>query len=134
MKNILTGILLFSSLLFVKAEEVELAKAQQIAETWFVEVLSNSKEEVTVERTDYLVYHEDTLVYLFHFRDLGFVFVSAEDRVHPILGYGTATVPAWEDAPYSVVRWIEQKMEEIAYIRNNQVSPWGDVVNYWSDM
>lgn len=134
MRYILTGLLIISSLLCVKAEEVEFAKAQQIAETWFVEMLSNSTEEVSVERTDHLVYQDDTLIYLFHFRDSGFVFVSAEDLVHPILGYGTATVAAWEDAPYPVVRWIEQKMEEIAYIRKNQVAPWGDVADLWRDM
>ncbi len=88
MKKIFTPLILL--LLIVKfslADSVDKKVAQQIAENFFSAQVSNKSTLYSVSNVKTFEYSGETTMYIFSFSPTGFVIVSADDNVFPILGY-----------------------------------------------
>ncbi len=73
--------------------------------------------KVTVENKDTLYYIlNDTI-------NKGFVIVSADKRVRPILGYSTEGSFNEKKQPEAFVAWLDNRKKEIEYIKKNNLQP-----------
>lgn len=93
--------------------------------------LSVSGGEVGIDHVDYLTYEGDTLLYLFHYSQGGFVFISADYIAYPIVGYGFGDAPVWDRAHSSVQAWQATNMATIAEGRRQGITPHVDVASAW---
>ena len=69
----------------VFSEKVSKVKAKKIAENWAVMKMNRSKGEI--EKKLHFINNKDTFLYVFNFKNEGFVIVPADDHSCPILAY-----------------------------------------------
>ncbi|MCK4662920.1 MAG: Spi family protease inhibitor [Bacteroidales bacterium] len=74
---------------FITAAPVDLGKAKQVAINWYLE-RSNKTDLGKIEIIETFVEKEKSIIvfYIFNFKQGGFMIVSADDNVFPVLGYG----------------------------------------------
>lgn len=91
---------------FVQAEHVSMENAQKLAMTFF-ETKSNIQTHVI---SDVYVNQYNTIItfYAFSFSPKGFVIVSADNNVRPILAYSSTDLFDGNHIPPSVKGWLEQ--------------------------
>lgn len=73
----------------VFSEKVSKEKAQRIAENWGAMKMNRSKDDIDTDKKLHFVSNADTSLYVFNFKNGGFVIVPADDHTNPILGYAT---------------------------------------------
>lgn len=70
-------------------------------------------------------------LYVFNIEEGGFVIVSAEDRVKPILAYSTKGSFNANDAADGILYYLDSYKEEIEYVRNNNIKTTNDIKSEW---
>ena len=83
LRNVLIVLLLFAFRLSLFAVNVEPGKAKKVAVNFFYQ------HNLRVQVSDMSVYRikSDTIYYIFNLNPSGFIIISAEDNVYPVLGY-----------------------------------------------
>lgn len=64
----------------------------------------------------------------------GFVIVSADDRVRPILGYSESNSFDAENMPANLRDWLMGYEMQIQYAKDNNIAPSKDVVSEWNTL
>jgi hypothetical protein len=126
MKRILLGLLLiiFSVTLFAK--KVELQDARAIALNAYYKKINMYYEKVDFNKlliVDHFVINDDgaTVYYIFNFANNGFIIVSAEDAMTPILGYSFKSSYSQENSPENFIGWMNGRAGAIKYLRENNI-------------
>ncbi|MFO8054230.1 MAG: C10 family peptidase [Bacteroidales bacterium] len=135
MKRVTFVIFLMFSSWFLFSATVSEQDAKHVAWYFYQTEMFEGKEtehEVKIGSTEYLTYKEDTLLYLFHFEQGGFVFISADDVAYPVAGYSRNPAPSWAEANVSVQRWMERQMEGIYTMREKGVAPEANISQAWA--
>ena len=127
---------MFVMLLFtnVSAQDVSLDRAKKIGELFVKESTSFGKDRASVNAA-----HSHTFtsrdgmpsVYVFNIDGGGFVVVSAEEKVKPVLAYsekGSFDADAMADG---FAFTISSYQEEIDYVRRNNIEATEDIVKEW---
>lgn len=115
----------------MNAKNVSVTKAHETAELFFVGNKTRSASPVlrylydnrVMSGTNQTRSNSDPLFYVFAGTDnKGFVFVSAEDQVMPILAYSFSDkAPQIDDLPESLIDWINTISNQIEYVRANGI-------------
>jgi hypothetical protein len=69
--------------------------------------------------------------YVFNAGGYGFVMVSADDQVIPVLGYSTEGLFASNDIPSHTMWWLQQYTEQITYVVAHQLTADAVVAEEW---
>lgn len=111
----------------MNAKNVSVTKAHETAELFFGGNKTRSASPVlrylydnrVMSGTNQTRSNSDPLFYVFAGTDnKGFVFVSAEDQVMPILAYSFSDkAPQIDDLPESLIDWINTISNQIEYVR-----------------
>ena len=64
--------------------------------------------------------------------DNGFVIVSGEDRVRPVLGYSTESSFTMSDLPENLISWLEGYQKEIKYVEENGLEASAAIKSEWA--
>lgn len=75
---------------------------------------------------------ERTIFYVFNVDNLGYVIVSGDDTVIPILGYSDQGIFHSENIPQAFQKWLEGYKNEIIYVINHNIKATDDINNQWS--
>lgn len=120
------------------AEEVSLPKAQQWAMSFFNSQLGTRSSSVNLS----MIWDgEDSQTrsgshpafYVFNREDQpGFVIVSADDLVHPLIGYSFVNAFHLENLPSNIRAWLMDRKGEIKYIRQHAPKSSRISKNYWN--
>lgn len=115
------------------AGNVDVRKAQRIGEKFMKESTSFRDRSVSSE----LVYtYSDAegapYIYVFNVSGAGFVAVSAEDRVKPILAYSTEGTFSADNIAPAFNLTVKSYTDEIQYIRENNVERLADISEEWT--
>ena len=73
----------------------------------------------------------DALFYVYNIGD-GFVIVSADDAVKPVLGYSTKGTFTGENMPVNCRSWLQGYADEIAFVKENNLSAPEKVSQAWT--
>ena len=68
-------------------EKVSKEKAKKVAENWGAMSMNLAKNDI--EKEQYFINKNDTSLFIFNFKNGGFVIVPADDHTYPILGYSS---------------------------------------------
>lgn len=63
----------------------------------------------------------------------GFVIISGEDRVRPVIGYSTIGEFKVDGMPDHIKSWLEHYQEEITFAIKNQLQPSDKILQEWQD-
>jgi len=124
MKKILLSVLFAFLILNVTfAEPVTLKKASEIAQKFF-KIKTNGKKSVEIKNTFSSDFKNITTFYTVNFVEGGFVIISADDRIQPILAYSTKNFAPEQITNTEINYWLKNYSKEIQYaIENNSFFP-----------
>ena len=134
-RNILLALSLIMSLsLFAK--NITLDQAQKVASNFYYEKFNQYQGALdfkNIGTPSVIIDKEGSLAnyYVFHFNSGGFVIISAEDCLNPILGYSFDSKYETENQPDNVQFWFEHYREQIAFVRSNSLTATADVKQSW---
>lgn len=115
------------------AGNVNVVKAQRIGEKFMKESTSFRNRSVSSELVYTYSDAEGTpYIYIFNVSGSGFVAVSAEDRVKPILAYSTEGTFSAENIAPAFNLTVKSYTDEIQYIRENNVERLSDIEDEWT--
>jgi len=134
-KNILFSILISLFISFsANADEVNIKNARNVAKNFYFqgsEIAFNKivfTEEITITEGLLPVY------YVFNLSNAnGFVIVSAEDNVLPILGYSFEGNYSKENQPIQFISWMQNYKDQIQYIRENDIKATEKITLQWNE-
>lgn len=112
------------------ANPVDIGRAKDIASNFWAQ---NNTEmpDVTLEE----VTNEFSNLYIFSTRDkIGFVIVSADDRVLPVIGYSFKNPVRNDSMPANFKAWLIGTGKQIQWMVDNNVEPSDEVVSQWKKL
>lgn len=109
-----------------KAERVSQERALQVAQSFADAKLNARGEALTLVKADN--------IYVYNIGDHGFVMVSGNTVLPPVLGYSlNETFPSMEGAPENYVSWINHYGEMIDFAMEKGIQPEAMVLQQWDD-
>lgn len=117
------GILwVFTCSLFAK--EIDIKQAEVLAQNFYFEKINRiailDYDKIVISEKVAIEYEQKPLLYIFNFGDnQGFVLVSAEDNVYPVLGYTTAGRYQESELPPAFVEMLENFKAQINFVKKN---------------
>lgn len=129
-KSVFTIVLILLFLHQVSANPVDSVIAKQIAQT-FIQSKSNANTEL-VDVSKQAGYSN---LYIFTSTDsAGFVIMSADDKVQPILGYSERNPLDVSNMPPNLRDWLMGYEGQIQYAKDKKIEPSGDVISAWNTL
>ena len=124
--RILALLLLTCFILPANAKVIDQATAEKAAKNYMFEKLSQKKHVTyndVVVSTTYSVTDNGTPVYYgVNFRDGGFVIITADDIVKPVIGYSPSGLFKFEMSQDNFASWMNIAKEQIVSARSQGVS------------
>ena len=71
---------------------------------------------------------------MFNFNDSGYVIVSGDDDVYPILGYSDEGIFAPEIENQALIKFLNNYKNQISYVIQNNVDATEDIENSWNTL
>ncbi len=139
MKRILLGLLLITFSVTLFAKKVELQDARAIALNAYYEKINMYYEKVDFNKliiADHFVINNDgaAVYYIFNFTNNGFIIVSAEDAMTPILGYSFISSYSQENSSENFIGWMNGRAGAIKYLRENNIEATNEILTQWNEL
>ncbi len=112
------------------AESVSLEKARMVAKNYFSEKITSS-QEVLIFNEEYIISEKGTTAYyVFNIND-GFIIISADNTVFPILGYSFTNNYSGDNFPPAFKFWMNQNKKQILFAIEKKSIATKSVINAW---
>lgn len=140
MKKILFTILFLIFSISIFAKPVSEAKAKEVALNFLKNntnstVLNQVRSlnlSYTLKSTTGNDLDVQTIIYVFNIDNSGFIIISGDDSVIPVLGYSDENVFVSESMPINFKKWLENYKNEILYVITNKIKPTEEINKQWS--
>jgi len=117
------------------AEKVNIETVKKIAVKVFIENYPGSdKDEIVIDRAIPFTRENDTLFYIFNFKQNGFVIISADNVAPPVLGYCYNNKFEQATIPPGLEYLLSRYVGEIYCLRAEKVEPTKEVKNKWEQL
>lgn len=136
MKTKLSLLLVLTMISFFSfGKKVEMQSAQTIAKNIFFEKAGafNSLKYSDVKISDAFTISEanEPVYYIFNFNSKGFVILSADDDVSPILGYSYDNIFKTENMPQNIAVWMDGYKKQIINVRSKGIKADNSIKAEW---
>ena len=129
--NNITIIISIASLLF--GAEVNVEKAQRVAGNIFIERADRAgTESLNIQNIEVVDENSVKLMYIFHLEEPGFIIVSADDRVVPLLAFSFENPFNMENMPANLSWMVDAYTELVTGAINSNVSATEEVSDEWN--
>lgn len=128
--------------LSIFAKDVDKDYAMQVAKNFYLQNIQDVPAEVTLE----LIYECKTnaqvgrvsdgapIYYVFNVNNnQGFVIVTGDDLVQPIIGYSTESTYTLNNLPPQLAKWMEDVKKEVLYVKENVNETTELITAQWHD-
>ena len=136
MKRILLIILLLP--FFANAQFVNIYESQQVAKQFLkmrhLQNPAKAPAEVFFTDTETSQVNGVPAFYIHYFNDSGFIIVSADKRVMPVLGYGYQSAGPENTKPEALKSWLKTCKQGIEHLRDNDLSPKPGIDAWWDNL
>jgi len=135
MKKIYAIVFLFFISGFVSSKEVGQSVACRVAKNFY----GFSTHRLVGDNSVSLVYEckassDEPVYYVYNISgNSGFIIVSADDLVQPVLGYSSTGAYNPADVPPPVQAWLKGYEKQIVYVREHNVSTSAEIAEKWNN-
>lgn len=121
----------------LSAGVISLEQAQKVARNFYYEKYMQYEgtilyDQITIRSVQTEKEGSYELYYIFHMNPEGFVIVSAEDRLNPVIGYSFLHPFVTENQPPNIKWWMMQYAEQVKYVREKKVEPDKKKIEKWA--
>ncbi|HEY6914138.1 MAG TPA: C10 family peptidase, partial [Paludibacter sp.] len=116
----------------VFSEKVSKEKAQRIAENWGAMKMNRSKDDIDTDKKLHFVSNADTSLYVFNFKNGGFVIVPADDHTNPILGYATDNQIDMDNIKPDLRDWLRYYADMVRFNKKEKLDQ--KIKDKWLEM
>ena len=139
--KIIIALLLFSTIITSFAKQIDSTTAKQVGMR-FLTTKTNSiiTEDEKNLKLEYVAKYKGTAnsgvnyFYIFNLNSSGFVIVSADDIVIPILGYSTTSKFSATNIPDNAAKWLEGYVNQIRYAIENNLDATDEITSEWQEL
>ncbi len=130
-------ILVFISVPLVIADNISKEKAREIAKNVYYQKASSFKKVKyeDISFSDKIINahdNESDLFYVFNLEDEnGFVIISADDDVFPVIGYSFESTYSGKDLPPALENWLQKFKKQIKYVKENNLEATKQIESAW---
>jgi len=139
MKNIYSLIGLFLFVVHLQAKQIDLNTAISVGKNFLNSQTNSSLQKVSSLNQVYKsnsstlsTAQQTTYYYVFNNSNSGFIIVSGDDNVTPILGFTDEGTFDPNNIPPNVAKWLEGYKNQIRYIIDNNVSSTTEIAEEWT--
>jgi len=123
--------------LYPLAEEISFLQAKKVALNFYFERYNQFEGQVLYDQLSIRSIHVESngiqnFYYVFQVNNIGFIIVSAEDRLSPVMGYSFKQAFVGENQPPNVQYWFRQYVEQVNYVREIQLKPEKRITDKWA--
>ncbi len=131
-KVLLSILVIFAVTASIFAKDISLSKAEQVAVNFFFEKSNQYGDAVNYHDLNiaesFLV---DNAYYVVNFEN-GWVVVAANDVMTPVIGYNLASnFLAMDNASYGFSSWMQNYVDQVNFIRDNNLVADNEVASQW---
>jgi hypothetical protein len=127
------SILLFFSLQ-LSAKVITQADARKVATSVIREKAPSSNQDFALSDEVFTVSRDGSPVYyVIDLTGKGFVIVSADDVVYPVLGYSFSEGYIADNQPENLADWMNGYADQIIYARDHSLQPDGKITQMWEN-
>ena len=119
---------------FSYADQITLETAKDVAVSFL-----NKKTSINTDssRTQLVYVNQNNntkYFYVFNFNDSGYVIVSGDDDVYPILGYSNEGIFVLEIENLALAKFLDNYKNQVSYVIQNNIKATEDIENSWSEL
>src|SRR5574344_39334 len=92
------------------------------------------RSEVLIQKLDFIVEEDDTLIAVFNFENGGFLLLSADDAAIPVIGYSLENEFFIDNIAPAAREWVAMHEREILYIKKNHVPASETTRELWDEI
>jgi len=116
----------------LSAKVVSLADAKKVATSVVTEKAPSANQDYALSDDVLTVSHNGSPVYyVLDLSGKGFVIISADDVVYPVLGYSFTDGYITDNQPDNLNNWMNGYADQITYARNNNLQPDEKISQMW---
>ena len=134
-KQLLTSLFFLGFLVHVFAGPVDITTARLVGVNFFFQQINRVQpfpyDSVIFGKSFTETYQGEPVYYVFNLRHEGFVIVSADNSVPPVLGYSFTGGYSHENQPQQFISWTEGYAKQIVWGRKNNYTATADVSDSW---
>ena len=121
--------------LLTQAQQVDSNAAKNIAESFIFAKKGNLQKNNIAVSQQHTIFGDagSPLLFIFNFEDGGFVIVSADKNVKPILAYSTTGAFLMGEVNPTAESWIDGYAQGIAYVVKTKAMPNSEMLNQWNE-
>ncbi len=142
MKKLILLIAVFSILINLFGNPVDKITAQKIASIFWGSQTKGASDNLTLvyecasqKHLTGIKQAENPLVYYYVFNaENGFIIISGDDAVLPVLGYSTESTFKPGEQPSNFRKWLENYKKQITYVISNNIPPTKEITNEWQSI
>jgi len=118
------------------AGNISQKQAKKVAVNFYFEKYNQHQDQLAYKSVDInstFIDKDEAQIYyyVFHFNTGGFVMISAEDCLKPVLGYSFDSEYKTEDQPLNIKFWMGQYRDQISYARQNNLKSTDKASRQW---
>ncbi len=135
---IITSILSLCFIGISFASKVEKNTAEKVARNFYYEKINQFQEtdynQITFASMDVIERNGQAVYYIFNLKQKGFVIVSAEDAVYPVLGYSfESQFKSMGDNP-AIDDWMTGYEKQIEHVVKSEITATEDIKSRWNNL
>jgi hypothetical protein len=143
MKRLILLIILLSSSLSIFAKHVEEEYARKVGKAFFskqanVQISKNSSLNLVFKENYFenlmSTSQERVFYYIFNIDSLGFIIVSGDDNVTPILGYSNEGTFNPSNIAQNTKKWLEEYKNQIRFVIENKIEATNEIKSNWEKL
>lgn len=120
------------------AKQVSIEDAKHAALQFYSERLTqkNYSDHFPLHISESYIISDENLpvYYIFNVNEKGFVIVSADDAVPPILAYSFEGIYSEENPAPQFTAWVEQYLHQIIFARKTNAIPFSSTISAWNHL
>jgi hypothetical protein len=139
MKRFALSLLLLSFIGISFAAKVELQDARTIARNAYYQKVNLYLNPVSLNDLQISEYFDvqkdgETMLYAFNFSDFGFIIISADDAMTPVIGYSFESQYIPSNLPDNFSGWINGRAGAVKFIRDNNLEATEEIKSQWKEI
>jgi len=135
MKKITLFFALVIAIFSLSANPIDKQKALTVANNFLLKTTNSSNNLTLVyECISQSTVQSEKIVYYYVFNsDNGFIIISGDDAVYPVLAYSTESKFILENQPNNIKKWLENYKQQINYIVTNNIKATKEIKEKWNN-